>query len=90
MTFAEPGTRDEPDIEVTMTTKSDETQSQSHCGQEGVSLDEAFALWITTDLLPRRLPGGEIPRLKELREVLSLIEQRSGDWATRWVGPERD
>jgi predicted transposase/invertase (TIGR01784 family) len=45
-------------------------------------LRRTFAEWIVEDLIPRRVPGAVLPKVKDLQEVRSMIAEL--DWTTRW------
>lgn len=48
------------------------------------SLEEAFADWIRQVLLPARAPGIEVPKLKTMKEVRTMLAERVKEWPKEW------
>ena len=48
------------------------------------SLRRAFTVWLGRVLLPARVPGVEIPELRELAEVRSMLAERVKEWTRQW------
>jgi predicted transposase/invertase (TIGR01784 family) len=51
---------------------------------EQAELRRAFAIWLVRVLLPARLPGIEIPKVMELQEVKTMLEERVKEWTQEW------
>ena len=51
---------------------------------EDDGLRRAFAIWYTTIYLPSRLPGTNIPEIKELNKVIPMVEANKLDWTAQW------
>jgi putative YhgA-like transposase len=51
---------------------------------EQAELRRSFATWLVRVLLPARLPGVEIPKVMELQEVKSMLEERVKEWTQEW------
>ncbi|HEV7508780.1 MAG TPA: Rpn family recombination-promoting nuclease/putative transposase [Thermoanaerobaculia bacterium] len=47
-------------------------------------LKRSFAIWMVRVLLPARLPGVEVPKVMELQEVKSMLEERVKEWTREW------
>ena len=52
--------------------------------EEQGSLRRAFTVWIRRVLLPGRLPGVELPEVRNLQEVRSMLAERSRNWTEEW------
>ena len=53
-------------------------------GVEDERLREAFATWLTTVLIPVKEPGTEIPEIRDLTEVDSMLQQSVLEWRDGW------
>ena len=53
-------------------------------GTENDRLREAFATWLTTVLIPVKEPGAEIPEVRDLTEVDSMLQQSVMQWRDGW------
>ncbi|WP_435103475.1 Rpn family recombination-promoting nuclease/putative transposase [Arhodomonas sp. AD133] len=51
---------------------------------EQTGLRRAFTVWIKRVLLPRRVPGAEIPEVTDLEEVNTMLSEREIDWSRDW------
>jgi predicted transposase/invertase (TIGR01784 family) len=51
-------------------------------GPEQAELRRSFTDWSVADLIPGRVPGASIPKLKDLQEVRSMLAEL--DWTKRW------
>ena len=47
-------------------------------------LRRTIALWLTQTLLPSRLPGVTVPKVKKLEEVSPMIAEHAIDWTAQW------
>jgi hypothetical protein len=47
-------------------------------------LRRAFVGWLRQVLLPRRMPGTEIPELENLQEVRTMLAERVQEWTRQW------
>ena len=53
-------------------------------GAECASLRRAFVVWINR-VVPRRLmPGQEIPEVKELQEIDTMLAETVAEWTRQW------
>jgi hypothetical protein len=48
------------------------------------SLEETFSRWIRQVLLPARAPGVEIPEVRSLKEVRTMLAERVVEWTQEW------
>ncbi len=48
------------------------------------SLRQAFVAWLRRVLLPRRVSGTEIPRIDDLEEFHTMLEERVAEWTREW------
>ena len=51
---------------------------------EHAGLRRTVALWLTQVLLPSRLPGVTVPKVKKLEEVSPMIAEHAIDWTAQW------
>lgn len=51
---------------------------------EQSTLRRAFTVWINRGLISVRLPGHELPELKELVEVDAMLAERVKEWTEEW------
>ena len=51
---------------------------------EQTSLRRAFTVWIKRILLPVRLPGQELPEVRDLMEVQTMLAERVKEWTREW------
>ena len=51
---------------------------------EQASLRDAFVEWIGRVLLPLRLPGAEIPEVRDLTELETMLAERVVEWTEDW------
>jgi hypothetical protein len=47
-------------------------------------LRRAFVGWLRQVLLPRRIPGAEIPEIENLQEVRTMLAERVQEWTKQW------
>jgi len=47
-------------------------------------LRRAFVGWLRQVLLPRRIPGAEIPEIENLQEVRTMLAERVKEWTKQW------
>jgi hypothetical protein len=47
-------------------------------------LRRAFVGWLRQVLLPRRIPGAEIPEIENLQEVRTMLAERVQEWTRKW------
>jgi hypothetical protein len=47
-------------------------------------LRRAFVGWLRQVLLPRRIPGAEIPEIQNLQEVRTMLAERVQEWTKQW------
>jgi hypothetical protein len=47
-------------------------------------LRRAFVGWLRQVLLPRRIPGAEIPEIENLQEVRTMLAERVREWTRKW------
>lgn len=51
---------------------------------EHTGLRRAFAVWIKRVLLPGRLPGIEIPEMRDIEEVQTMLAETVQEWTRQW------
>ncbi len=51
---------------------------------EQIELRRAFATWVVQELLPARAPGAQIPQVRDLEEVKSMLAERVKEWTVEW------
>ena len=44
-----------------------------------------MATWLRRAVLPARLPGTEVPELKDLEETKIMLEERTATWPRKWM-----
>jgi hypothetical protein len=59
-------------------------------GPEEDSLDKTLTTWLTRSFLPRRMPGVDFSRLRNVQEVLSMLAERDIDWTEQWKREGRE
>jgi hypothetical protein len=47
-------------------------------------LRRAFLGWLRQVLLPRRIPGAEIPEIENVQEVRTMLAERVQEWTKQW------
>ena len=52
---------------------------------ENLTLREAFAIWLSTVIIPAVAPGAKISKLHDLTEVQSMLEQSVIEWRDGWI-----
>ena len=53
-------------------------------GKDTDDLSRAFIGWLRQVLLPRRMPGVEVPELENLQEVRTMLAERVKEWTQQW------
>ncbi len=53
-------------------------------GEDTDDLSRAFIGWLRQVLLPRRMPGVEIPEIETLQEIRTMLAERVKEWAQPW------
>jgi hypothetical protein len=48
------------------------------------SLEKTLTTWLTRSYLPRRMPGVDFSHLKNLQEVLSMLDEHAIEWTEQW------
>jgi len=51
---------------------------------EMVELRRSFTAWLTRVLLPTRMPGADVPKVRDLQEVRSMLTERVKEWTVQW------
>ena len=60
------------------------TDLRAWLNPEQADLQRAFAVVLEKRILPARMPGTEIPQIRDLEEAQLMLTERSNDWTLNW------